>query len=33
VSRPRVNHVAFSVLFRKHIIVLPCDRITGSASG
>jgi hypothetical protein len=29
----RVNHVAFSVLFRKYIIVLPCDRITGSASG
>jgi hypothetical protein len=27
----RVNHVAFSVLFRKYIIVVPCDRITGAA--
>ncbi|MGA7987642.1 MAG: hypothetical protein WCB51_04505, partial [Candidatus Dormiibacterota bacterium] len=25
----KVNHVAFSVLFRKYIIVVPCDRITG----
>jgi hypothetical protein len=26
----RVSHVAFSVLFRKYIIVVPCDRITGA---
>jgi hypothetical protein len=26
----RANHVAFSVLFRKYIIVVPCDRITSA---
>ncbi len=27
----QLNHVAFSVLFRKYIIVVPCDRIAGDA--
>ena len=26
----KVDHVAFSVLFRKYIIVVPCDRITST---